>query len=201
MTFDSCTCCTSLLSGECDGFHKIVNRKDTHKKFNLLIVITALLGGYLVYGKYAELVEYVQEMDALESFYSNDEILNMAGVVSTAPAPAPKPTTSSTSSRTTTGKSKGKGGPFGEFILGCFLIGFALPMVWMNERRDVKTYKVIAKGKEVAQEIDCNEPSDSNNHALVRASGRASTQIEVTDPSFGYVRADTVKIRRSIEVY
>ncbi len=30
---------------------------------------------------------------------------------------------------------KKKGGPFDEFLLGCFLIAFALPMVWMNERK------------------------------------------------------------------
>ena len=30
---------------------------------------------------------------------------------------------------------KGDGGIFGEFIAGVFLIGFCIPMVWMNERR------------------------------------------------------------------
>lgn len=33
---------------------------------------------------------------------------------------------------------KGKGGPFGEFMSGCVMICFAIPMVWMNERKQVK---------------------------------------------------------------
>ena len=37
--------------------------------------------------------------------------------------------------------------PFGEFLLGCFLIGFALPMIWMNERKQVKIYKTIEQAK------------------------------------------------------
>ena len=54
---------------------------------------------------------------------------------------------SSNTGKSATKKTKG-GGIFGEFILGLILIGFALPMVWMNERKQVKIYKVLDKGRE-----------------------------------------------------
>jgi len=41
------------------------------------------------------------------------------------------------SSSSTRGGTKGGGGAMGGFVAGVFLIAFALPMVWMNERREV----------------------------------------------------------------
>ena len=43
--------------------------------------------------------------------------------------------------------SKNNDSFFGGFIGGCFMIGLALPMVWMNERRQVHMYKVYSKAQ------------------------------------------------------
>jgi hypothetical protein len=37
----------------------------------------------------------------------------------------------------------------GEFITGWILIWLALPMVWMNERKNVKIFKTIVAGEKV----------------------------------------------------
>jgi hypothetical protein len=67
------------------------------------------------------------------------------------------------SSRSSTGvgssgvrvKGQKKGMGFGEALLGIILIWCAIPMIWMNERKDVKMHKVITKGREAVVEADC----------------------------------------------
>jgi hypothetical protein len=56
-------------------------------------------------------------------------------------------------SRATNGSSSRnkEGWGIGEAILGFFMIIFAIPMVWMNERKDVKYREVILAGKEAIQ--------------------------------------------------
>jgi len=48
-----------------------------------------------------------------------------------------------TSSTTRRGSNNKGGGAFGGFIAGVLMICIALPMVWMNERREVHQYKLI----------------------------------------------------------
>jgi hypothetical protein len=55
---------------------------------------------------------------------------------------------SSSSNRSSTPNSSGssqqkEGWGFAEAGFGVVMIFFALPMIWMNERKDVKIYKVI----------------------------------------------------------
>lgn len=45
------------------------------------------------------------------------------------------------------GKSGGKGGKIGAFGAGILLIGLALPMVWFNEKNQVKIFALIKKGR------------------------------------------------------
>jgi len=47
--------------------------------------------------------------------------------------------------------SRSKDNEGGEFFAGVILIVFALPMVWMNERKDVKYYEVIMAGKKAVK--------------------------------------------------
>ena len=54
----------------------------------------------------------------------------------------------SSSVRGSTVRSKNGGdSPFGEFVLGVILICFALPLVWMNERKQVKIYQTIVRAE------------------------------------------------------
>jgi hypothetical protein len=38
--------------------------------------------------------------------------------------------------------------PLIDFILGIFFIGFAIPMIWMNERKQVVIFEIIEKAKD-----------------------------------------------------
>jgi hypothetical protein len=60
------------------------------------------------------------------------------------------------SKSSTGGKGKGKGGPIAEFIFGVILIWLALPAIWMNERRDVRFFKLAIKGQRAVRPADCN---------------------------------------------
>jgi hypothetical protein len=71
------------------------------------------------------------------------------------------------------GSGKGGGSVIAGFIVGCILIGIAIPLVWMNERRDVHTYNVIQKARRAVRKADCNMPDPYLNTALVHMTGRA----------------------------
>ena len=78
-------------------------------------------------------------------------------------------------------RSEPEGAGFEEMIAGIFLIWCALPMIWMNERKDVKIYKVILDGQKAYIEADPNKPRKSDKFALVHMSGRTSTFEAVGD--------------------
>lgn len=74
-------------------------------------------------------------------------------------------------------------------------------MVWMNERKLVKIYKVIAAGREACVEANPEEPTAENNQKLVHAKGMLSTEKVVEDEAFGLAKEGLVKLRRDVEVY
>lgn len=77
---------------------------------------------------------------------------------------AQKPTGSRTKP-TNTGK---KDSWFAGFIAGLFCIAFAIPMVWMNERRQVKIYKTLTATQEVlVQNVDPFKPRTENDMEVV----------------------------------
>jgi len=61
-------------------------------------------------------------------------------------------------------------------------------MVWMNERRDVRFYQLYQEAKRMVRGADSNAPSEDLNFSLVHATGRATTPVQVGDPSFGLYR-------------
>jgi hypothetical protein len=80
------------------------------------------------------------------------------------------------------GKSGGGGGKIGLFGLGCILIGLALPMVWFNEKHQVKIYALIKKGRKQAISDDNYEKElSSKNFKLVHASDLTSTKDTLVD--------------------
>ena len=82
-----------------------------------------------------------------------------------------KKTPSSSSSSSSSSGKKDKESPFASFALGVVLICFALPMVWMNERKDVKIYKVVGKAREAYKESDSESLMDNLNFELVHTTG------------------------------
>lgn len=108
---------------------------------------------------------------------------------------------SSSGSRARSGSSSSSGGKKGgEFFGGIILIAFALPMIWMNERKDVKYYQVIMAGKDAVKNVDSEKPFD-NEWDLAFCTGRTATQTPVADQMFGVSFQDIVKIKRTVEVY
>lgn len=95
---------------------------------------------------------------------------------------------------------KKDGGFFGEFILGIILICLALPMVWMNERKQVKVYNTIQKARGAVRDIDIEAPMEDDNYKLVHAVGLVKTDKPCIDERFNVVKEDTVKIKRTVEV-
>jgi len=94
-----------------------------------------------------------------------------------------------------------KSSPFGEFFLGLVLICCALPMVWMNERKQVKMFKIVQKARESVTEVEIDSVTNENEYKLVHASGRCTTKDQVSDERFSVTKDDTVKIKRIVEVY
>jgi hypothetical protein len=93
-----------------------------------------LLGGYLAFGKYSDLASKSYELtNSYQSLNTQEGAeLNLKGMYY------------GSSSRTSyTNAANGGNRKGGGFFLGCIMIAIALPMVWMNERRSVKTFEVI----------------------------------------------------------
>jgi len=51
------------------------------------------------------------------------------------------------------------------------MIGLALPITWMNERREVRMHKVYTAGKKNVINVSPTEIYDSNNYRLVHFTG------------------------------
>lgn len=107
--------------------------------------------------------------------------------------------TSRTGTGTTTVSRERKEG--GEFFAGLVCIWIALPMVWMNERKNVKIYQTILKGEEALIEADAFKPEPEKKSELVHMQGRTSTFEPVGDALFGLLYGDTIKVKRSVEVF
>jgi hypothetical protein len=104
----------------------------------------------------------------------------------------------------THGKHGSKGGDsvFGGFIAGVVLISFSLPIVWMNERKQVKIAQTIVKAKKcIKKDISVEDPNEENNFELVHAKGLVSTSAPVVDSVFALEQENTIKIQRIVEVY
>ena len=107
-----------------------------------------------------------------------------------------------TGGRGRSGSGKSEDSPFATFIVGCVLIGLALPMVWMNERKQVKIYKLIEKArKSCIPNAPATEVSENDNFKLVHTSAHTSTQKPTEDERFSVSIADSMKLKREVEMY
>lgn len=74
-------------------------------------------------------------------------------------------------------KANSGGGAIFEFLLGICMITAAFPTIWMNERRQVRFYKLTSKAEEecvdVQETIDDKSPVlNYNDTKLVRMHGK-----------------------------
>ena len=103
--------------------------------------------------------------------------------------------------RVVKGTSKSEDSPLGDFILGCIMICFALPMIWFNERKLVRIYKLIGKARKVVvKDIAINEVRGANDLKLIHATGKTVTHTPLSDESFGIHLDQTIKLKRTVEM-
>lgn len=84
------------------------------------------------------------------------------------------------------------------------MITCAFPMIWFNERRQVRTYKLISKAEEMAKE--CPNPDtvdDGLDQELVHTSGTITTSGEEVQDALinGVTVTEALKLSRFVEIY
>ncbi len=73
----------------------------------------------------------------------------------------------------------------GDFIGGIILICFSFPILWMNERKQVRMEKVIKKGKKACEDgSDINKPHEGQNMKLVYQCGDTRNESIIVDKTF-----------------
>lgn len=74
---------------------------------------------------------------------------------------------------------------FGGFIVGVIFIIIAFPIMWNNERKQVKVEALIKQGQKKCQNVqDQNNPEATQNFALVYASGISRNEELLKDEEF-----------------
>jgi len=96
-------------------------------------------------------------------------------------------------------KSKGMG-VWGQFLMGLVMITCAFPCIWMNERRQVRTYKLISAAEESAKVVkNVDEIDEDLNEALVLVTGEIIAEGELSDDKFGsIVKSEALCLKRSV---
>ena len=87
------------------------------------------------------------------------------------------------------------------FIIGCIMIWIALPMVWMNERKQVKIDKLINNGREAVKSSQFDGVIEEHNFELVHTSGEVTTENPIGDQQIEYMKEQCVKLKRDVQVY
>jgi hypothetical protein len=77
---------------------------------------------------------------------------------------------------------------------GMIMICFAIPMVWMNERKQVKIYQLIENGREKCEKADSASPNPDHHKKLVCTTGELATEDKVKDDLFDIQVDDAVKL-------
>ena len=93
--------------------------------------------------------------------------------------------------------------PFFDFIIGVILIIAAFPCIWMNERREVRFFKLIKLAEQSCKEIqDPKEVDFSLDKELVRVHGVITSSERVEDPSIPEIgKRNCLKLKRHVKVY
>ncbi|CDW88063.1 transmembrane protein 43 [Stylonychia lemnae] len=92
--------------------------------------------------------------------------------------------------------------PFAEFIIGVIMITFSFPILWNNERKQVKIAALLKKAEEEAVDvIDYKKPEDTQNFKLLYASGQSKNDSILEDEKFGIQVKNAVKLVRRVEMY
>lgn len=87
-------------------------------------------------------------------------------------------------------------------LIGVLLFVFGFPVLWFNEQRAAKMWKLFGRAAKMAR---VNVPSDSvqpqNESTMVHVAGVSSTKDELRDGIFGISVTNCAKLRREVEMY
>ncbi len=92
------------------------------------------------------------------------------------------------------------GGAIKGVIFGIILVFVMIVMLWWNEGRAVKTYKMLKEGAGAVVSVSADTVSPGNDSKLVHLSGLATTEDTLSDSIFG-ISATALKLMRTVEMY
>lgn len=85
-------------------------------------------------------------------------------------------------------------------LIGLVLIVIAVPVLFMNEGRAVKTRKSLEEGNRDYVTISVDAVDSAQDGKLVYLMGPATTENQLRDPEMD-ITADALKLRRTVEMY
>ncbi len=90
----------------------------------------------------------------------------------------------------------------GEFFLGLLLLCIAFPLLWNNERKQVKIAILLSKAEALCLEsVDSKIPLPENNFKLIHVSGISENPQGLKDTDTHLEVKDSVKLIRRVEMY
>ena len=93
------------------------------------------------------------------------------------------------------------GGSFKGMLPGLVLFVAAIPLLFWNEGRAVKTARALDEGQGAVIEVDSNKTIDPDNDGkLVHMTGKAETKDVLQDAVFG-VSENCIRLERKVEIY
>ena len=92
------------------------------------------------------------------------------------------------------------GGAFKGIVVGIVLFIIALPVLYLNEGRAVRTYKTLKEGSGQVVSIDLESIDAANDGKLVHLTGEAITTEVLSDAQFG-ISVNAIKLRRNVQMY
>lgn len=86
-------------------------------------------------------------------------------------------------------------------ICGIIILCFAIPMIWLNERKLARIYYVLNRAKaEVVDKQDVAAPTWQNNFKLVHCTGKSKTEVPVRDERFNINFNQSIRLVRRVEM-
>lgn len=76
------------------------------------------------------------------------------------------------------------------------MIVFSFPILWMNERKQVKIARLLYNARKQCVSINYGKPSEVQNFKLVYASGETKNEDKIIDHEFDIEVENSVKLVR-----
>jgi len=86
-------------------------------------------------------------------------------------------------------------------VVGLLLFIAAIPLLWWNEHRSLERAQVLTQGERTVINADAGAVNPQNEGKLVYLTGEAATTQTLKDPGFGIAVTDTLRLRRTVEMY